>query len=303
MKDFEKWKNQCLSNKVFDVINITLMMLILIICFYPLYYVVMLSFSKEIVGVYFWPKEFSLSGYKLIFKERDIYVGYFNTIIYTIGAVLAGLAVTLPCAYALSRKDFRGRGFIMGYLLVTMYVSGGLIPGYLVVYNLGLLDTRTVIILGGMTSTYNVILSRTFFHSTIPEELHDAASIDGCDTAKFFVKVVLPLSKPIIAVMSLYMGVAQWNSYFTEMIYLRDENKYPLALFLRRLLFEIQAIKAMMESGGLDASDFDTFAEQLEAATSMQYCLILVSTLPVLIVYPYLQKYFAKGVMIGSVKG
>ena len=303
MSQFRKWTKQCMANKVFDVVNITLMILTLLICFYPLYYIVILSFSKQVIGTYFWPKEISLKGYQYIFADKQVYIGYANTIFYTVVGVLSSLAVTLPCAYSLSRKDFRGRGVITGFIMVTMFIGGGLVPSYLNVYNMGLLDTRTAIILMGLTSTYYIIVSRSFFQSTIPGELLDAANVDGCGNGRFFFGIVLPLSKPIIAVMALYFGVGRWNSYFTEMIYLRDESKYPLALFLRRLLWEISSIQSMMDSGELDAIGATAAQELLEMSTVMQYCLIVVSTLPMMIIYPYLQKYFAKGVMIGSVKG
>lgn len=300
MKKFNKWVNQCTSNKIFDVINLVLMLFILVVCFYPLYYIVILSFSSEVVGTYLWPSNFNVEGYKLILGEPNIWIGYGNTIFYTVAGVLCSLAVTLPCAYSLSRKDFRGRGLITGFIMVTMFISGGLVPQYLNMYNLGLLDTRWAIILSGLTSTYNIIVSRTFFASSIPEELLEAAKIDGCGNGKFFFGIVLPLSKPIIAVMALYFGVGRWNSYFTEMIYLRDETKYPLALFLRRLLWEVRAVQQMLEEGGIDVANAELI---IQRATVMQYCLIVVSTVPMLIIYPKLQKYFAKGVMIGSVKG
>ena len=303
MKSFNKWRNQCVSNKVFDVINIIAMTFVLLVCFYPLYYILILSFSDEVVGTYIWPEQINLTGYKLIFAESTVYIGYANTIFYTVVGVVCSLAVTLPCAYSLSRKDFKGRGPIMGFLMVTMFISGGLVPGYLNVYNLGLLDTRWIIIILGLTSTYNIIISRTFFQSTIPGELLDAAKIDGCGNGRFFFGIVLPLSKPIMAVMALYFGVGRWNSYFTEMVYLRDESKYPLALFLRRLLWEMSAIETMMEKGEISLDAIGKAEEMIQTATIMQYCLIVVSTIPMLIIYPYLQKYFAKGVMIGSVKG
>ena len=301
MKKFRKWCNQCTSNKVFDVINIVLMLIILLVCFYPLYYIVIASFSKNVVGTYFWPNDFNISGYKFIFAEPDVWIGYGNTIFYTVVGVLASLAITLPLAYSLSRKDLVGRNIVMGFIMVTMFVSGGLIPGYLNIYNMGLLNTRTAIILTGLTSTYNIVVARTFFASTIPGELLDAAKIDGCGNGRFFVGIVLPLSKPICAVLALYFGVGRWNSYFTEMIYLRDESKYPLGLFLRRLLWEIKAMQTMIEDGTVAVSE--SFTETVQMATVMQYCLIVVSTVPMLIIYPFLQKYFAKGVMIGSVKG
>ena len=298
-----KWKNQCLSNKVFDVFNFIIMLLVIVVCFYPLYYILILSFSKEIVGTYIWPDEINWTGYKLIFGDPTIYIGYGNTIFYTVVGVVCSLIVTLPAAYSLSRRDFRGRGLIMGFLMTTMFIGGGLVPGYLNVYELGLLDTRAVIIIMGLTSTYNIIIARTFFQSTIPGELLDAAKIDGCGNGRFFGGIVLPLSKPIIAVMSLYFGVAQWNSYFTEMIYLRDEKKYPMSLFLRRLLSEVKAIETMIEKGEINMDGMATAEEFANTATTMQYALIVVSTLPMLVIFPYVQKYFAKGVMIGSVKG
>ena len=303
MNSFVKWKKQCLSNKVFDVFNFIAMIFVLLVCLYPLYYIVIISFSRNVVGTYIWPDEFNFTGYEMIFSDSMVYIGYANTIFYTVVGVVCSLIVTLPAAYSLSRRDFKGRGIIMGFLMVTMFISGGLVPAYLNVYNLGLLNTRAIIIIMGLTSTYNIIISRTFFQSTIPDELLDAAQIDGCGNGRFFFNIVLPLSKPIIAVMALYFGVARWNSYFTEMIYLRDEKKYPLALFLRRLLSEVKDIEAMLEQGNVDISMIATAEEMVNTATIMQYCLIVVSTVPMLIVYPYLQKYFAKGVMIGSVKG
>lgn len=303
MNGFRKWRNQCLSNKIFDVINITAMILVLVVSIYPLYYIFILSFSSEVVGTYLWPDEINLKGYKMILTDPSVYVGYGNTIFYTVAGVVCSLAVTLPCAYSLSRKDFKGRGLLMGFLMVTMFIGGGLVPSYLNIYNLGLLNTRAIIIILGLTSTYNLIIARTFFQSTIPEELLDASRIDGCGNGRFFFTIVLPLSKPIIAVMALYFGVGRWNSYFTEMVYLRDESKYPLALFLRRLLWEVQSIEAMMKKGEMDVSAIADAQEIIKLSTVMQYCLIVVSTVPMLMIYPYLQKYFAKGVMIGSVKG
>lgn len=301
MKNYQKWKSQSLSNRVFDVVNTIFMLLILIVCFYPLYYILILSFSDKVVGTYWMPSGFNINGYKMIFSDPNVWIGYGNTIFYTVVGVLCSLAVTLPFAYALSRKDCKGRGIVTGFIMVTMFIGGGLIPRYLNMYNLGLLDTRLAIILSGLTSTYNIIVSRTFFASTIPDELLDASRVDGCGNGRFFAGIVLPLSKPIIAVMALYFGVGRWNSYFNEMIYLRDESKYPLALFLRRLLWEVTSIEQMIEKG--EIIDISNVSEILQMATVMQYCLIVVSTVPMLIIYPYLQKYFAKGVMVGSVKG
>lgn len=301
MKAYNKWKNQCLSNKIFDVINTVILVTALLLCLYPLYYIVMVSLSSEVTGVYFRPNGFSLQAYKMILQEKDIWIGYGNTIFYSVVGTLASLAVTLPCAYALSRKDFVGRGIITTMILVTMFISGGLVPGYLNMSNLGLLNTRLCIIICGLTSSYNIIVSRTFFATTIPGDLFEAAKIDGCSNQKFFAKIVLPLSKPIIAVMTLYFGVARWNSYFSEMIYLNDKSKFPLTLFLRRLLSSVKAMEAMIAEGLIE--DLAGVTQEIQLATVMQYALIVISTVPMLIIYPFMQKNFAKGVMIGSVKG
>lgn len=301
MNAIRRWKNQSLSNKIFDVCNYMIMILVLITCLYPLYNVVIVSFSSQVTGVYFWPKDFTLEPYKMVLSQKDVWVGYINTVLYTVGAVLAGLAVTLPCAYALSRQDFIGGGLVMKLMMVTMFIGGGLVPSYLNMNRLGLLNTRLVVILIGLMSTYNVIIARTFFRTTIPDELLEATQMDGCGNGRFFMTMVLPLSKPIIAVLALYAGVAQWNSYFPEMIYLRDYDKFPVTLVLRRYLSTIETLEDMISSGLIE--DVDAALNTVQLATVMQYCLIIITTLPMLIIYPFIQKYFAKGVMIGSVKG
>lgn len=301
MNAIKKWKSLSWSTKIFDICNYTLMILIILVCLYPLYNVVIVSFSTQVTQVYLWPKNFSLLAYSTVLKQKDVWVGYLNTIFYAVGAVLSGLAVTLPCAYALSRKDFIGGGFVMKLLMVTMFIGGGTVPGYLNMYSLGLVNTRLVVIICGLMSTYNIIIARTFFKTTIPEELLEATQMDGCGNGRFFVKIVLPLSKPIIAVLALYAGVAQWNSYFSEMIYLRDYDKYPVTLVLRRYLSTIETLESMISDGLIE--DVDAAMSTVQLASVMQYCLIVITTAPMLIVYPFIQKYFAKGVMIGSVKG
>lgn len=296
-----KWRNQCAADRVFDVFNTALMVLIFLICFYPLYYIVIVSFSKDVVGSYLLPNEFTLAGYKMIFQQPEVWTGYANTIFYTVVGVVCSLVVTIPCAYALSRRDFVGRGVFTAVIMVTMFVSGGLVPQYLNVTRLHLIDNRWVIILLSLTSSYNLLVARSFFTSTIPNELLDAARIDGCGNGRFFVQIVLPLSKPIIAVMSLYFGVARWNSYFSEMIYLRDDTKYPLSLILRRLLWSTKALQEMIDEGLVE--NIGSALQDVRIASIMQYCLIVVSTIPMMIIYPFMQKYFAKGVMVGSVKG
>lgn len=301
MKAINKWKNQSLSNKVFDICNYVLMILILLICAYPLYNVVLVSFSSKVSGVYFWPRDFTLEPYCQVLKQHDVWMGYGNTIIYTVGSVLCSLAVIIPCAYALSRKDFIGRGIIIAFVMVPMFISGGIVPQYLNMHNLGLLNSRWGVILSGLVSTYNIIITRSFFRTTIPDELLEATQIDGCGNGRFFTTMVLPLSKPILAVLALYVGVAKWNSYFSEMVYLRDYNKYPVTLVLRRYLSNIQEIENLISEGLVD--NISNAYSNMQTAAVMQYCLIVITTIPMLIIYPFIQKYFAKGVMIGSVKG
>ena len=301
MKNWEKWKAQCLSNKIFDIVNYTILIIIFFLCLYPLYYVVIVSFSKEVSGTYLIPNGFSFDAYKLILGEKEVWTGYLNTIINTVLNVVTSLLVTLPGAYALSRKDLPGRGIVTKMMLVTMFISGGLVPSYLNVYNLGLVNTRAAVILLSLATTYNIIVARTFFSTTIPDDLLEAAKLDGCGNGRFFVDIVMPLSKPVTAVLALYVGVNRWNSYFTEMIYFRDRELSPLSLVLRRLLWNVQSMQELLEQGMIE--DVGGALAQINIATIMQFCLIVVSSLPMMIIYPFIQKYFAKGVMIGSVKG
>ncbi len=305
---YRSWRAQPLSDRIFDVINHILMALIGLITAYPLYYVIIMSFSKKVVGTYFWPNGVTLNGYKEIFQYGEFWNGYWNTILYTVAGTIVSLVVTMTFAYAISRKYFVGRQWFLLMVMIPMFISGGMIPGYLTVTQLGLVDTRFYIIISAAASTYNIIVARTFFNTTIPNELYEASTLDGCGDGRFFTQIVLPLSKPIIAVEALYYGVGRWNSFTTEMIYLRSQSKYPLALVLRQLLWSIESIKATLSGGNVDMSNIsDEMRKYLEqradTASIMQYCMIIVSCVPMMIIYPALQKYFAKGVMIGAVKG
>lgn len=276
------------------------------ITLYPMVFVLSASFSDpDMVAsgeMLLLPVGFNLQAYQYILRFKDIWVGYANTIFYTVVGTLLNLLVTLPAAYALSRRDLKGRKFFMIMFMITMYFSGGLIPGYLNIKSFGLLNTRMVLLVSGLVSVYNMIVARTFFHNTIPWELHEAASLDGASDTQTFTQIVLPLSKPIMAVMLLYYGVAHWNSYFSAMIYLRDRTKFPLQLFLREILLEAQSIMAGVEEA-VSAEEISALMKQAEVANQIKYAIIVVSTVPMLIIYPKLEKYFAKGVMIGSVKG
>lgn len=288
----------------FDWINQVGLLFVTLLVLYPLIYILSASFSDPDTlytgEMWLFPKGFTLDGYKRILEYKDLWMGYSNTIFYAVVGTLMNLSVTLPCAYALSRKDFVGRHIFMTMFLITMYISGGLIPSYLNLRDLGLLDTRSVILISGLTSTYNIIISRTFFSSTIPLELQESATIDGCSNFGIFVKIVLPLSKAIIAVMTLYFALGRWNDYFNAMIVLRNRNLYPLQLFLREILVQSQISAELLE--GVEADMIGALLQKQKIANLLKYGIIIVSSLPLLLIYPFLQRYFVKGVLIGSVK-
>lgn len=294
--------SQTRGDKVFGVINAIFIVFITIITLYPLIYVCSASISSPASvtsgRMWLWPTDITLEGYKRILKNSEIWMGYVNTILYTVVNVVISLAVTLPAAYALTVKSLPGRKFIVFVFSVTMFFSGGMIPLYVVCRNLGLVNTLWAVILPSATSMWYIILTRTFFQSTIPHELEEASEIDGCSVFATFLRIVIPLSAPIIAVMALYFGVGRWNSYFGEMIFLRDRSKFPLQLFLREIL-----IVATFNQENASNADAITMAEQLRIASIIKYATMIVATLPVIAAYPFIQRYFVKGVMIGSIKG
>ncbi len=293
------------GDKIFNAVNLILMTLFMMIVLYPLIYIVSASISNpDVVNrgkMWLLPKEITLEGYYRVFQDPEILRGYGNTIFYTVGGTLVNLFFTLTAAYALSKKHLHGRSFLMLLVTFTMYFSGGMIPTYLLMKSLKLLNTYFVLMIGGAVSTTNLIISRTFFINGVPPDIEEAAFIDGCSPIKTFISVVLPLSKALIGVMALYYGVAHWNSWFSAMIYLTDRTKVPLQLILREILIENQMKAEMMSSGAyVDELLLDA---QVKAASLVRYSVIIVSSLPVLIIYPFLQRYFDKGVMIGSIKG
>lgn len=290
-------------------VNDILLALIFIITLYPMIFVISASFSDpgavasgEMV---FLPKGFTLEGYKYILQYSEVWTGYLNTVFYTLFGTLINLAVTLPAAYALSRGELVGRKLFIALFMFTMYFSGGLIPGYLNVNSLHLVNTRTIMLINGAVSVYNLIVAKTFFSSTIPEELHEAAKIDGASIFQDFCKIVLPLSKPVAVVLSLYYGVGHWNEYFSAMIYLaKRRDAWPLQLFLKEILIQGKfADTAIMSGNMLSPEEMAFLIKQADTANMIKYCIIVVSIVPMLAIYPWLQKYFAKGVMIGAVKG
>ena len=261
---------------------------------YPVYFVVVASFSDPVYvnnGTFLiFPKGFTLKGYTEVFKDERIWTGYANTILYTVGGTVFGTIVTLLAGYALSRKDLPGRSIIMKLMVFTMYFSGGMIPFYLVVKGLGLLDTRISMIILGSLSVYNIIVVRSFMSSSIPDELFDAATIDGCGNGRFFMQIVVPLSKAVIAVIVLYIAVSKWNSYFNAMLFLSDSDKYPLQIFLRQILLAGEAMVNNTET----MQDMQAAAELRNMAMVVKYSVIVVATAPIICVYPFIQKYFER---------
>lgn len=285
---------------IFHVIVYSILLLLAFICIYPLYFVFIASFSDpdavfggQVIG---WVKGFNTLGYERIFSDSMIVRGFLNSVFYTAVGTVINLAVTLPAAYSLSRKDLVGRRGLMVLFVITMYFSGGMIPTYLVVQNIGLYDTPLVLLVCAALSVFNMIIARTFFETTLPDEMLEAAKIDGCNNVRFFFIMALPLSKSMIAVVALYYGVAHWNSYMNALLYINNADWKPLQLVLREMLISTEALSVLIQG--------DATAElQSKMVSIMQYAVIVVATVPMLIVFPFVQKYFVKGVMIGAVKG
>lgn len=286
---------------IFEIVTKAFLTIFVVIVFYPLYFVLIASVTDPVYvnsgDFLLYPKGFTLMGYERIAQDDRIITGYGNTIMYTLCGTILGVSVTMLAAYALSRKDLPGSRTIMLLFIFTMYFQGGMIPFYFVVKGLNLVNTRLFMILSGSVSVYNIIIARSFLASNISEELRDAARIDGCGNATFFIKIVVPLSKAVTAVIALYLAVSYWNTYFNAMIFLTDEKKYPLQLFLREILLATQTASSSL---GMDPSA----AMQMEQMGQViKYGVIVVTALPVICIYPFIQKYFVKGVMIGSIKG
>lgn len=287
------------EDRLFEFFNAAILTAILIVILYPLIFVISASISNPYLvirgDILLWPKEITWQAYKQVFEHTEVWKGFSNTFMYAITGTLLNLVLTIMGAYPLSRRTLPGRKYIMVIILLTMFFSGGLIPTYLVIKQLSLINTFWVMVLPGAISVYNLIVMRTFFEN-IPEELHEAATIDGASTMKTLTHIVLPLSIPILAVMILFYGVSHWNAFFNGLIYLSDRSKYPLQLIIREILIQSQMQQM------LDQAD-ESAAAQLLSAEGIKYALIVVTSLPVLMLYPMLQRYFVKGVMIGAIKG
>lgn len=291
------------TDRLYDIMVLVLIALLLLVILYPLWFVIIASFSdsSEVMkgNVIFWPKGFSLEAYEKVLQDPKIVTGYCNTIFYTVAGTLLNLAGTIAIAYPLSRRDFVGRKTISVILAFTMFFSGGLIPTYLVYKQIHLINTPWVMIVPGMVNVYNMIVMRSFFES-LPYEMHEAAFIDGCGNMKILTRIVLPLSLPIIAVMVIFYGVMHWNEYFSALVYISDQKLKPLQLILRDILItSTSRVSSMMSGGAANTGEMD----RIRTAESIKYAVAIVSTLPVLCLYPFLQKHFSKGVMIGAIKG
>ena len=287
------------SDRMLNTTIVAGLCIFLLIILYPLVYVLSSSFSSgaAVTGgrVLLWPVDFSMEGYKVVFAYRNVWVGYANTIFYTVVGTVINLILTILCAYPLSRKNFQWRNFYMTVYMIPMFFGGGLIPTYLLMTSLHLTNTRWAILLSGALSIYNMVIMRTFFQNSIPGELLEAAKIDGVSDIGYLFRILLPLSKAIIAVISLYYAVGHWNSYFTALIYLRDTKMQPLQLILRDILNSARIDMEQIEN-------MEEMAQRIGIADVMKYALVVVATVPILVAYPFVQKFFEKGVMIGSVK-
>ncbi|TDK56194.1 carbohydrate ABC transporter permease [Bacillus salipaludis] len=293
------FKHQTRVDKVILTTNGIILTFVVLAILIPLIYVIMASFTDPATllnsGITLNPAKWTLQGYSRLFKDGSILIGFRNSLFYSTAFSIISVTITLFAAYPLSRKDFVGRKVIMTLFIITMFFGGGLIPTYLLVKNLNMLDTIWAILLPGAVNVWNIILARAYFQG-VPNELREAAMVDGTSEIQFFFKILLPLSKPIIAVLVLYQFVAQWNSYFDAMIYLKSDNLQPLQIVLRSILVQMQPRPGMIQ-------DAQNTAQLQQIAEMVKYSCIVISSLPLIIIYPFFQKYFEKGVMVGSIKG
>ncbi len=303
-----KWARYSWNDRIFLVIVYTVITLITLACLYPLYFTVIASFS-DANDVYtgkvnLLPSGFTLQAYELVFQNASIWKGYANTIFYTVVGTVFNLLLTIPTAYALSKQRMYGRNVLMTLFLITMYFGGGMIPTYMLYNNMGLINTRWIMILCGGLSVYNVVVTRTYFQNNIPETLFEAARIDGANELYIFCKMVIPLSAPIIAVIALYYAVGHWSSYFEAMIYITDQDLHPLQVVLRRILILNEtAYEDILHMGEVDGALMEDAIWRAHVAVTMKYALVFIASAPMLVVYPFIQKFFVKGIMIGSLKG
>lgn len=294
-----KHVKQAWEDRLFDLVNAVIMTVVCVAIAYPLYYVLIASFTDPAVvnsgKILLYPEKPFWGGYRKIFEYRPIWTGYANTVLYTVGGTLAAIVATIPCAFALSRRELLGRKLWNFLFTFTMFFSGGIIPLYLIINAVGIYDTVWAMILPSAVSVYNLIVCRSFFDSNIPDELYDASKIDGSNDFDFFFRIVLPLSSTIMAVMVLFYATSIWNSFMNALMFMGTQDKMPLQVILRNLVLSNQ-------TSALTASGTEV-AQRMKMAEQLKYAIIVVSALPLLVVYPFVQKYFAKGVLMGAVKG
>lgn len=293
------WKKKSKGDRAFDITLVVISILIILVIAYPLYFVVIASFSQPeaVLGgkLRFLPVGFNLESYQMVLTEPKVWTGYRNTILYTVLGTCINLVLTTLAAYPLSRKDMPFRGLLTFVASFTMLFGGGMIPVYLVVRGLKLSDSIWAMVIPNALATYNMLVMKNYFQSSIPEELQEAAAIDGCDHFGTLIRVVLPLSAPIMAVIVLFYAVGHWNAFFNAIIYLRNQDLFPLQVVLRDILLQ-NSLEAV---GG----DLTGMYEKVMRGESMKYALIIVASAPVIMLYPFVQKYFVKGVMVGAIKG
>ena len=293
------------DDKLFEVINGALLIVLFLFFLYPVWFVVIASISNpDAVAtgqVILLPKDIMLNGYRRVFASKEVWTGYLNTIFYTVAGTFLNVLATTMVAYSVSRRDLKGRKLILTLFIITMYFSGGMIPAYLNVRSLGLLDTRTFMLISGLVTPTNIIICRTYFANSVPWELQEAAFIDGASDLFVFRKIMMPLARPLLAVMTITYAVGHWNSFFNALIYLSDDKKYPLQVFLRRILLKSNMLSMMVDDS--DPNMLAAIVAEQATANQLKYALIVVAALPLLIAYPWVEKHFAKGIMIGGIKG
>lgn len=292
------------QDRIFDLVNLSILSLVLLATAYPMYFVVIASISDPTlvagghVGLY--PRGLNIEAYKYIFQDPRIMQGYRNSLVYAVGQTLISLLITIPAAYALSRRDIMGRGLIMFYFVFTMYFTGGIIPFYVQVRRLGLINSGWSLVLPNAVNVFLLIVARTFFAATIPKELLESAQLDGCNNTRFFISIVLPLSRAIIAIVILFNVVQNWNAFFHALLFINTARKYPLQLVLRRLLILNELLTA---SEGMEFMDPEDILRRQFIADLLRYGIIVVAIAPLMILYPFIQRHFVKGIMVGSIKG
>ena len=287
------------SDIVYFVIIGAILALLTVIVVYPIYFIIIASISNPDAvlngDVFLWPVEITFTGYQRLLDESLIWSGYLNTLIYTLVGTLFNIVLTIPAGWALSRDYLPARKFINIFLIITMFFGGGLIPYYIICSQLGLVDNPLILIIGGGVSVYNVFMCKSYFTLNVPKEILEASEIDGCGEFRTFFDMVLPLAKPIISVMLLFYAVGHWNSYIDALIFIKKEQFYPLQLVLRNILI-------VAESQSQSGASAETITEQLRIANQIKYSSIIVSSLPIIIIYPFIEKYFDQGFLVGSFK-